>query len=71
MASRNNRTERTLNPIIAGSTEMLIREMPLQMMSDFLNQQDVMGEEEEDLPVEQGDSEDGFELYGEDEDVAV
>ena len=70
MAPRNIRSERTLNPIIAGSPEMLIREMPLQMMSDFLNQQDGM-EEEDDIPMEQGNSEDGFELYGEDEDVAV
>ena len=68
--SRNTRSERATNPIIAGSTDMLMREMPLQMMNEFLNQQDVM-EEEEEMPMEQGDSEDGFELYGEDEDVAV
>ena len=70
MGSRNSRSERTVNPIIAGSTDMLMREMPIQMMSDFLNQQDAV-EGEEDMPMEQEDSDDGFELYGEDEDVVV
>ena len=46
-----------------------MREMPLQMMNEILSPPEPGEDEGEDLI--DGDSEDGFELYGDNNDIAV